>query len=99
MRALIDEINRINFAADLDDLMRSQLEQDERGTWEGGQVPYSRGVIHVTPCELAEFLEEYNKLLSRFEHSEGDARAGARAVLTRLMTFPAPRPPIAEEHA
>jgi Helix-turn-helix domain len=98
MRALIDEVNRINFAADLDDLMRSQLEQDERGTWEGGHVPYSRSVINVTPCELAEFLEEYNKLLSRFERPEGDVRAGARAVLTRLMTFPAPRPPVTEEH-
>jgi hypothetical protein len=96
MRALIDEINRINFAADMDDLMRSQLEEDGREAWES-QAPYSRSVIHVTPCELEEFIEEYNKLLSRYERPGGDTRTDARAVLTRLMAFPAPPPPIAEE--
>ncbi|HEX6520478.1 MAG TPA: ArsR family transcriptional regulator [Streptosporangiaceae bacterium] len=95
MRALIDEINRINFAADVDDLMRSQLEQDESESWES-QFHYSRGAIHVTPGELVEFLQEYSKLLSRYERREGDARAGVRAVLTRIVAFPAPAPPVAE---
>jgi hypothetical protein len=97
MRALIDEINRINFAADLDDLMRFQLEQDEQGPRES-TTNYSRSVIHVSPGEFEEFLEEYNNLLSRYERPEGDTRASARAILIRLMAFPAPRPPVSEEH-
>jgi hypothetical protein len=52
MRTLIDGINRINFAADLDDLMFSQVGQDESESWEN-QIYYSRGVINVTPGELA----------------------------------------------
>lgn len=52
MRALIDRISRINFAADLDDLMCSQLGQDEMESWEGGSN-YSRGAIHVIAGELA----------------------------------------------
>ena len=95
MRALIDEMNRISFAADLDDLMRSQLEQDENEAWVRS-LPYSRGVIHVTSGELAEFFEEYIKLLNRYERSPEDTPPGARAILTRFMAFPAPAPPIAE---
>lgn len=96
MRALINEINRVNFAADLDSLMRFQLELDEPEPAEN-RVHYSRSAIHVTPHEFEEFLEEYNKLLSRYERPEGDSQAGARTILTRLMSFPAPRPPITEE--
>jgi hypothetical protein len=58
MRTLIDEVDRINFAADLDGL-----------------------------------------LLSRYQRQEGQVPAGVRAVLTRLMAFPAPRPLIAAECA
>lgn len=98
MHALIDEVNRINFAADLDDLMRCQAEQDEGGSGEN-QVYYSRSVIHVTSGELNEFVEEYNKLLSRYRRPEGETPADGQAVLTRLLAFPAPRPPIAAERA
>jgi hypothetical protein len=52
MRTLIYGTNRINFAADLDDLMFSQVGQDESESWED-QLYYSRGVINVTPGELA----------------------------------------------
>lgn len=96
MRALIDEMNRINFAADLDDLMRSQLEQEESEIWLRS-LPYSRGVIHVTSGELAEFFEEYTRLLSRYERSPEDTPPEARAVLTRFMAFPAPAPPVPEQ--
>jgi hypothetical protein len=96
MRALIDEVNRINFAADLDDLMRFQAEQDEAASGES-RVHYSRSVIRVTPGEFDKFVEEYNKLLSRFGKPDGGVPTSDRAVLFRLMAFPAPRPPIAEE--
>lgn len=98
MHALIDEVNRINFAADLDDPTRFQAEQDEGGFGES-RIHCSRSVIQVTPDEFNEFVAEYSKLLSRYERPEGESPAVAQPVLTRLMAFPAPRPPIAGERA
>lgn len=92
-RALVDEISRLNFAADIDDLMRSHIEQEKNGT-RTHQLPYSRGVIYVTATELDEFFDEYIELLCRYGGSAEDAPPGARAVLTRFMAFPAPAPPV-----
>ncbi len=91
MKALIDEMNRLYFAADLEDFARSQLEQRDE-EW-AGQIPCSRGVIHITSDELAEFFEEYVQLLHRYMRPEQESPPGARAVLTRFVAFPAPTSP------
>lgn len=94
MRALLSEIVRLDIAADLREFASAQLRQDDAAgeAW-AGQLPYSRGLIHVTPRELEEFFEEYVKLLRRYQPSAGHGSPGARPVVTSFMAYPAPPPP------
>jgi hypothetical protein len=94
-RSLVDEINRISFAADLEDFARAQLDQAGGESW-AGQPTHSRGTIYVTSDELQEFFAEYIKLLSRYQRPDGKTPPGARPVLTRFIAFPAPAP-VSEE--
>jgi DNA-binding transcriptional ArsR family regulator len=88
-RAVVDEMNRLAFAADLESFAQAQSESDARGDWADAQ-PYSRGSIQVTPEELRDFFEEYVALLNRYKRPEGRLPPGARTVLTRFLAFPAP---------
>ena len=63
------------------------------------QLPYSRGVIHVTADELKEFFEEYIKLLLRYQPPAERASPGARAVVTSFMAYPSPPPPVTDAPA
>jgi DNA-binding transcriptional ArsR family regulator len=96
MRALMDEILRLELAADLRGFASAQLELDNAGgeAWVD-QLPYSHGVIYVTADELKEFFEEYIKLLNRYHPPGGQARAGTRPVVTSFMAYPSP--PAGEE--
>ncbi|MFI6587240.1 ArsR/SmtB family transcription factor [Embleya sp. NPDC050493] len=85
IRPVVDELNRLAFAADLEEYRRAQTTTEVEG---GMDMPYSRGTIHVTPAELGEFFEEYIALLNRYKRA-GPLPAGARAVRTRFLTFPA----------
>lgn len=97
MRAAMDELNRLEFATDLEEFARFQLYREELGDW-GDALPYSRGSIRVTLEELLEFFEEYIALLNRYRRSDEDTPPGARAVLTRFIAFPAIEPtPSSEE--
>ncbi|MDF9813334.1 hypothetical protein [Streptomyces sp. SPB162] len=87
MRPVVDEMNRLAFAADLALFERSQREIE--GVWADGQR-YSRGSIQVTLPELREFFEEYIALVNRYKRADGELPEGARNVLTRFLTFPAP---------
>ena len=95
MRALLDEMVRLDVAADLQEFTSAQLEQDNAagGAW-ADQLPYSRGLIHVTAGELKEFFEEYIKLLLRYQPSAERTSPGARPVVTSFMAYPAPPPPV-----
>ena len=95
MRALMDEIVRLDLAADLQEFTSAQLRQDNAAdeAW-ADQLPYSRGVIHVTAGELEEFFEEYIKLLRRYQPSAERIPPGARPVVTSFMAYPAPPPPV-----
>jgi len=95
-RALLDEIVRLDLAADLQEFTSAQLRQDNAAgeAW-AGQLPYSRGVIQVTAGELAEFFEEYIKLLRRYQPSAERTPPDARPVVTSFMAYPAPPPPVA----
>ncbi|MFC5751345.1 helix-turn-helix domain-containing protein [Actinomadura rugatobispora] len=91
-RAVVDEMNRLAFAADLELFAQAQLNADNAT---GGQewddaLPYSRGTIQVTPQELREFFEDYIALLNRYKRPEGSLPPGARTMLTRFLAFPAP---------
>ncbi|MER7583681.1 helix-turn-helix domain-containing protein [Kitasatospora sp. NPDC097691] len=89
MRAVIDEMTRLDLAFDLEHFARLQLEAgSEDGPW-GEGLPISRGQIKVTYDELLEFFEEYIKLLYRYKRPESETPPGARAVLTRFFAFPA----------
>jgi DNA-binding transcriptional ArsR family regulator len=88
-RAVLDEMNRLAFAADVAAFGRAQRET--RGEWADG-LPYSRGSIQVTLPELREFFEEFIALLNRYKRDPADLPEGARTVLTRLWAFPAPGP-------
>ncbi|WP_406279320.1 ArsR/SmtB family transcription factor [Embleya sp. NBC_00896] len=88
VRPVVDEMNRLAFAADLEAYTRSQAQsgtEDDTGM----DMPYSRGSIHVTPTELARFFEEYIALVNRYKR-DGALPAGAREVQTRFIAFPTP---------
>jgi DNA-binding transcriptional ArsR family regulator len=95
MRALTDEIVRLDLATDLQEFARAQLRQDEAAgeAWID-QLPYSRGLIHVTAGELNEFFEEYIRLLRRYQPSAEQTSPDARPVVTSFMAYPAPPPPV-----
>lgn len=94
MRALLDEIVRLDLAADLREFASAQLRQDNAGgeAWID-QLPYSRGFIQVTANELQRFFEEYIELLHRYQRSAERASPGARPVVASFMAYPAPPPP------
>jgi DNA-binding transcriptional ArsR family regulator len=95
MRALLEEIVRLDHAADLREFTSAQLRQDDAadGAW-AGQLPYSRGLIRVTAGELNEFFEEYIRLLLRYQPSAEQASPDARPVVTSFLAYPAPPPPV-----
>ena len=90
-RAVVDEMNRLAFASDLEMFAEAQVRADEDGEW-ADALPYSRGSIHVLPGELLQFFEEYIALLNRYKRPEGELPPGARTMLTRFLAFPAPEP-------
>jgi DNA-binding transcriptional ArsR family regulator len=95
MRALMDEIVRLDLAADLQEFASAQLRQDSAdGEAWVDQLPYSRGLIYVTAGQLGEFFEEYIKLLQRYQPPAGQAPSDARPVVTSFMAYPAPPPPV-----
>ncbi|MFI9104371.1 ArsR/SmtB family transcription factor [Streptomyces fildesensis] len=96
MRPVVDEMNRLAFAADLALFERSQREIE--GVWADGQ-PYSRGSIQVTLPELREFFEEYIALVNRYKRADDELPEGARNVLTRFLAFPAPADDMANDPA
>jgi hypothetical protein len=95
MRALMDQIVRLDLATDLQEFTSAQNEQDNAAgeAW-ADHLPYSRGVIHVTAGELRAFFEEYISLLHRYQPPAGRVPPGARPVVTSFMAYPAPPPPV-----
>ncbi|MFI7318960.1 ArsR/SmtB family transcription factor [Streptomyces venezuelae] len=87
-RLVMDELNRLSYAADLELFARLQREPSS-GEWTDA-LPHSRGTIRLTLPELHEFFEEYIALLNRYKRSDADTPDGARTVLTRFLAFPAP---------
>ena len=88
-RPLIDEMNRLDFVADLEQFARFQLERDEMGEW-GDALLFSRGAMRLTVEELVEFFEAYIELLHRYRRPDHQTPDGARTVLARLVAFPEP---------
>ncbi|GAA2157162.1 ArsR/SmtB family transcription factor [Actinomadura napierensis] len=87
MRAVVDEVVRLEIAEDVEQFL--QVQRDSPGPWSDA-FPHSRGSIRITPDELAEFFEDYIKLINRYKRSEADTPPGARTVRTRFFAFPAP---------
>jgi DNA-binding transcriptional ArsR family regulator len=92
MRPVVDEMNRLAYAADLELFERLQRESDGLGEWMDA-FPYSRGTVRLTLGELRDFFEEYIALLNRYKRPDDETPEGARTVLTRLLAFPAPDAP------
>jgi hypothetical protein len=95
MRALLDQMVRLDLATDLEEFVRAQLRLDEAAgdAWVD-QLPYSRGFIEVTAGELTEFFEEYLKLLRRYRRSPGETPPDARPVVANFLAYPAPTPQV-----
>ena len=89
IRAIVDEMNRLGFTADLEAFARTQAEADLDGGW-GDAFPYSRGTVRVNLEELLAFFEEYIGLVTRYQRPAEDAPADSRLVLTRFFAYPAP---------
>ncbi|GAA4237958.1 helix-turn-helix domain-containing protein [Actinomadura meridiana] len=88
MRAVLDEMVRLEIADDLAELLRFQERRDDLGAWSDA-LPHSRGSIRVTLDELREFFEEYIRLLNRYKRPDDETPPGARTMLTRFFAFPA----------
>ncbi|MFH8559325.1 ArsR/SmtB family transcription factor [Streptomyces sp. NPDC017988] len=92
VRRVMDELNDISYAADLELFEQVRREAGaEPGEW-GDAFPYSRGTMRLTVSELREFFEAYIALLNRYKRPDADTPADARTVLTRFLAFPAPVP-------
>lgn len=92
MRPLVDEINRLAFASDIEAFVEAQAAlaggTGEAARWQDA-FPYSRGTIRLTFDELLTFFEEYIALLNKYKRSDDQTPEGARTVLTRFLAFPA----------
>jgi DNA-binding MarR family transcriptional regulator len=89
MRAVLDEMNRLTLAADLELFARFQLTRDDLGAWVD-TMRFSRGSINVTAADFDAFFEDYIALLNRYAHTAKGGTAETRSVAVRLVTFPAP---------
>jgi hypothetical protein len=94
MRALLDQMVRLDLATDLEGFATAQLKLDNAAgeAWVE-QLPYSRGFIEVTADELTEFYAEYLKLLSRYRRPPGEIPPDARPVVASFLAYPASTPP------
>ncbi|MGW6144577.1 ArsR/SmtB family transcription factor [Streptomyces sp. NPDC055140] len=88
-RLVMDELNHLSYAADLELFERLQRQGQDLGEW-ADAFPYSRGTIRLTLPELRAFFEEFIALLNRYKRTDSETPDGARTVLTRLLAFPAP---------
>ncbi|MCX5086468.1 helix-turn-helix domain-containing protein [Streptomyces sp. NBC_00401] len=91
-RLVMDELNHLSYAADLELFERLQRQGQDLGEW-ADAFPYSRGTIRLTLPELRSFFEEFIALLNRYKRPDSETPDGARTVLTRLLAFPAPAHP------
>lgn len=102
VRLVMDELNRHAYAADLALFERLQRDGGESGgdlgEW-ADAFPYSRGSIRLTLPELRAFFEEFIALMNRYKRPDADVPPGVRTVHTRLLAFPAPFPPPANDGA
>lgn len=91
MRALLDQMVRLDLATDVEEFIRAQLRLDDAAgeAWVD-QLPYSRGFIEVTADELTEFFEEYLKLLRRYRRPPEETPPDARPVIANFLAYPAP---------
>ena len=89
MRPVMDEMHRLDFAAELEQFARFQLEREELGPWADALL-FSRGSIRVDLAELEEFFEEYISLLKRYQRPDDETPPHARTLLARLLAFPVP---------
>ena len=89
MRPVMDQMHRLDFAAELEQFARFQLEREELGPWADALV-FSRGSIRVDLAELEGFFEEYISLLKRYQRPDEETPPQARTVLARLLAFPVP---------
>ncbi|WP_078868981.1 ArsR/SmtB family transcription factor [Streptomyces sp. NRRL B-1347] len=93
-RLVMDELNHLSYAADLELFEQLQRESGDADADEWADAyPYSRGTMRLTVAELREFFEEYIALLNRYKRADADTPPGARTVLTRFLAFPAPSGP------
>ncbi|MFD7205429.1 helix-turn-helix domain-containing protein [Streptomyces sp. NPDC059893] len=88
-RLVMDELNHLSYAADLELFEQLQRQGQDLGEW-ADAYPYSRGTIRLTLPELRTFFEEFIALLNRYKRPDRETPDGARTVLTRLLAFPAP---------
>ncbi|MGP3978158.1 ArsR/SmtB family transcription factor [Streptomyces sp. 8N114] len=83
-RAVLGELDRLRMEEDLELARRYALEHPEAEGWMRG----SRGLLHLTREELAEFHDAYLELLHRFARGRKEATPGTRPIALRWFGVP-----------
>jgi DNA-binding transcriptional ArsR family regulator len=91
MRAVLDEVMRGQFAADLARFAKA-MAQEETGPW-AAAFPFSLSTVTVTAEELRQFFEDYIALLYRYKRPPDQTPPGARTVQARFFAYPEPDEP------
>lgn len=87
MRAVVEEVQRQQFAEDFTRFLEGQADSADTGPW-ADAFPFSFATIDVTVTEFREFFEEYIALLYRYKREPAKARPDARTVQVRLFAWP-----------
>ncbi|GAA4228691.1 helix-turn-helix domain-containing protein [Actinomadura meridiana] len=87
MREVVDEVTRLEFANELDQLARFQRVRDELGPWADALL-FSFSTVTLTPDQVRPFFEEYIALIYRYKRADDDPPREARTVHARFLAFP-----------
>ncbi|MUN42740.1 helix-turn-helix domain-containing protein [Actinomadura litoris] len=87
MRAAVEELTRLEFANELEQLERFQRAREDLGPWADALL-FSFSTVTLTLEQVRPFFEDYIALLYRYKAADADPPPDARALVVRLLAFP-----------
>ncbi|QXJ24825.1 helix-turn-helix domain-containing protein [Actinomadura graeca] len=90
MREAVEELTRLEFATEMEQLARFQRARDGLGDWADALL-FSFSSVTLTMDQVRPFFEDYIALLYRYKRADGDPPPDARTLLVRFLAFPETR--------